>query len=195
MSEVRTFWCEPAGRYRHELVVLGSDDRSCPKAFGMCCARVVIANEVSDSEWAWPADDDPRWPTHCDDCGADLGEGSRGMSHPELYRGAPDGVLRRLAEMPVGATWDATWWHRGERYKPPDDVVLVVKLPNGHDWMPDGPAANSDKIPGWTRTGDPRQANVTARPSIGSPWPPGHERYYHGFLTDGLLKACGDSRT
>lgn len=68
----------------------------------------------------------------------------------------------------------AMWFMRGD---------LHVRLPNGYDWNVDGPTADGD---GWTRAGEP--PNVTAKPSIGMPWPPEeHEDYYHGWLRDGQL--------
>lgn len=188
MSEVRTFWCEPAGLYRHELIVLDSNG-PCT----VCSARVTIADrtEAPDVFQDLPPASDPRWPKTCVRCGNEFGvDWTRSSGRDEYYRGAPDAELHTRRELLPGATWDAQWTNRTG----PDGISLCVKLPNGIEWLVDGPASNDPTGKPWTRSGDPRQANVTARPSIGA-GKAGDPGYYHGFLTNGVLVACGDSKT
>lgn len=72
---------------------------------------------------------------------------------------------------------------------PGDRAPIVIVLPDGTWWAPEGQAYNETKGDyygeGWEVTG--ALPNVTIRPSIRSPM-------YHGFVTDGKLVACGDSR-
>jgi hypothetical protein len=73
--------------------------------------------------------------------------------------------------------WNAAWWPD----KAADGICLMVKLPDGTDWMADDGR--------WVRTGDPRKPEtLTIRESIRSP-------RYHGFVTKGKLEPCGDSQT
>jgi hypothetical protein len=133
----------------------------------------------------WPHDD-PRWPTHCA-CGYafdDAAGDQRQLFYAALHR-LPDGQETTLHDAPAGAMWDAAWladhWHGA------DGRCLMLKLPDGSEWVIDGPAGNAPgKIPGWERTGTPPL--ITARPSILSPG-------YHGFLTDGVLTDDLEGRT
>lgn len=186
---VQTFWLEKTDRVRVCLRRFGGN---CSGPAGYCNAFVVIHDNVPEAEWPCSGDDeervphdDARWPTACDACGASFTDDHKWQIFlKHLYRG-PGGEMHTLIDAPAGAMWDADWMP--DRYRGPDGIHLVVKLPNGHEWLADGPAANG---PGWTRTGDPRQANVTASPSIGCPWPPSSPRYYHGWLRDGVLVEC-----
>lgn len=114
--------------------------------------------------------------------------------------GAPFGGLPTA---PAGAMWYATWYDElrypqepGSPYLAgrPDDGWLVVRLPNGHDWMPDMRASNCS-MPAdndhrcWVRHGLPPNVTVdkagartcaAGAGSIGS-------GSYHGFLRGGQL--------
>lgn len=102
--------------------------------------------------------------------------GQRYTIHPQSH---PPGVLKAGA----GATYDA-WWYP-DAWRGPDGIALVVRCPNSdyNEWGVDMPSSSGGR---WTRSGDPRAANVTASPSIaiGEPSKPG---YYHGFLQAGVL--------
>ena len=186
MSEVKTFWVEPIDLFHYEIIVLWSEG-PCP----CCSARVTLADKTPDNDYVIPPRDDPRWPTHCKRCSIAFPDGDEVHHASGLNRYYEGGGHRAtLNGMPPGASWDASWM--GDNRTGPDGIALIVKLPNGMDWCVDGPATNSDTA--WDRTGDPKKANVTAHPSIGSreTEDPG---YYHGFLTDGVLKAVAGSRT
>lgn len=140
--------------------------------------------------------DDPRWPTECQHgCGylftdddpkqawqellytrADTGE--RYTVHPGSHD-APPGV----GPVDAGATWDA-WWYPDD-WRGADGIALAVRCPGGphNEWGVDRPATGGGR---WTRTGDPRKAEVTASPSI-SIQEPGSPHHYHGFLQAGVL--------
>lgn len=76
----------------------------------------------------------------------------------------------------------------------PDGICLMVRLPNGHDWMVDSEASNctrkGEPHQCWVRHGDPRECRVSvdkngdtcaagAGSIQGGDW--------HGFLRDGVL--------
>jgi hypothetical protein len=209
----QTFWLEPTGRERRALRrYTGSyQGRLYTCVDGWHQALVWTGEEVDtvwnehgyhDLSWPAPPHDDPLWPTRCERCdhlfsAADDGDEWQTWSE-RLYRRVDTGELRVLhwkhspPDAPPaepGATWDAAWLN----YKGPDGISLMVRCPRGdgspgmnHDWPVDAPSTRSGGA--WTRTGDPRRANVTVNPSIaiGTPGQPG---FYHGFLRDGVLTA------
>lgn len=162
----------------------------------------VDDDNVHEGEWpagSHVADDDPRWPAECaKGCGYRFGDGDARQGWSLLlWRRADTGELRVLHQgdlLPsghapaaeAGAMWDAKWMGRPG----PDGVCLMVRCPcpggqpGMNDWPVDWPPSGGGDP--WDRSGDPRQANVTARPSIaiGLPGRPG---FYHGWLTDGVL--------
>lgn len=196
MTRVQTFWCEPAepALYRHEMILIARERRCVASAWGLCSARIVILDRTQEKRQEIPPEGDPRWPAECDRCGTSFDDADlmRSMGFDRYFAGSPDDEIRTLGEMGAGAMWDAEWMSRAGG----DGISLVVRLPNGMDFMPDGPASNAPgKLPGWDRTGDPRKPEtLTVRPSIGS-GKAGDPGWYHGFLTDGVLVACGDSKT
>jgi hypothetical protein len=104
----------------------------------------------------------------------------------------PDGKIYQLRNTekdgvppaPVGAMWDADWFHGMPEFQGPDGLSLVVRTPGG-DWMIDAPSENGN---GWDRTGTPPK--ITANPSIamGKTYRGGWR--YHGFLRKGFLEEC-----
>lgn len=160
--------------------------------------RVPSADDV--------AHDDPRWPTECaHGCGyqftaedqwqtwelliwrrTDTGEERFNHSNPAVA--APD---IPIAE--PGASWDATWmpYSRG-----PDGICLVVRCPNGRDWMVDSEASNctrkGEPHQCWVRHGDPRNCKLTVDKN-GDTCSAGAGSIqagdYHGFLQAGVLTA------
>lgn len=157
----------------------------CPLPHGYHDAKVVIADVepfVSRFEGSGYDDvphDDPRWPVACA-CGQAFAPGDHWQHNLDrLYRDPRDGKLYTTREAPAGAMWFCDWYAKEQGYKGPDGRALVVKLPDGTEWLVDGPATNS-KTP-WSRTGEPPM--VTARPSILT-------HGYHGFLTNGRLEEC-----
>lgn len=116
---------------------------------------------------------DPRWPTSCQHCGHDFAESDRWqMWQEQLYRRTDTDELRALhqsapaPDAPAaepGATWNA-WWMPFS--KGPDGMTLMVRCPDGHDWMVDSRARNctmpdDSEHRCWVRHGDPRECRVT----------------------------------
>jgi hypothetical protein len=196
-SSVRCFLVQPTDREKRALrrFVFSSEAKPCPGRYGYHNAVAPWLEDApvnrdengyygSPPKEEWPASDDPRWPTHCE-CGyAFEPEDQWQIFHDTIYTRPETGERWPHRELPPGAMWENWWWPD----KGPDGKCLSVMLPNGVDWMIDGPSRN-DKRP-WTRTGTPPV--ITAMPSIlverSSTW-----KRYHGFLTDGVLVATGDS--
>lgn len=211
----KTFWMEPTGRERVGLRRYGSErpgaglqDFSCETGFHQAFVWTgeevdTVRSEHGTSRTSLTmtvAEDDPRWPASCDGCGLVFDSRyERQVWTEALYRRTDTGELRVLhskhapGDAPTaeaGATWDATWmpdYWRGE-----DGIALTVRCPRndrdesktGLDWPVDMPSTNSGGR--WLRTGDPREAGVTANPSI-SIGKEGHPGSYHGWLHDGVL--------
>lgn len=215
-----TFWLDRTDqvaiglrRYTHSRP--GTDGHGCDTGYHSALTYTGTAPAVfRDSEdgpvlAARPATDhgDPRWPTACTACGHEFGadEGEWQDWQDLLYRRADTGEVVTLRTLPAGgdaptpappgAMWDAWWmpdWWRG-----PDGIVLMVRLPNGHDWIVDHEASNCTR-PGdrthrcWVRHGDPRSGQVhvdkdgdTCAAGAGSI----QAGDYHGFLHHGVLSA------
>ena len=127
---------------------------------------------------------DPRWPANCA-CGYTFTVDDHWQVFPLSIYLLPDGrettVHRRpppgMHVCPAGAMFFSDWCPGPKKH---DGPYLWVVLPDGAVWCVDGPSSNPPG-PGWTRTGEP--PTVTARPSILTSG-------YHGWLTDGELRAC-----
>lgn len=121
---------------------------------------------------------DPRWPKACS-CGyAFLDADHRQMNEERLYRGAPDGKLYVMRDLPPGAIWRATWMEdiSPNPYAGPDGRVWAMMMPSGDEWLIYGPATGGGK---WTVTGE--LPKITVHPSI-------HQiGSYHGFVRDGIV--------
>lgn len=149
----------------------------------------------------WAFLHDPRWPTHCDEgCGyAFTAQDRRQVLTRRVYRVAATidgaelavGAETTLEDAPPGAQWYADWmgpWAQG-----PDGRCLIVRLPDGHDWMVDAEATNCTRKGDtshrcWIRHGTPPLVTVdkdgeTCHAGAGSIATPG----YHGFLQAGIL--------
>ena len=171
-----------------------SKRQDCPLPHGYHNASVVVVErEPFVSEWEGdgvldPDKADPRWPAACA-CGYVFqDEDMWQVNRDRLYRDPRDGSVHPSHKLPPGAMRLIDW----DSWKGPDGRTLIVTLPDSTDWRPDGIANNAKnpdgtyKLPGWTRTGTPPL--VTCTPSIKT-------SRYHGFLTNGVLRACGDSET
>jgi hypothetical protein len=148
------------------------------------------SGKPSDGDILGFAFDDPRWPTHCV-CGmAYLDEDQWQVFKERIYVRKDTGAEMTIHEAPPGAMWNADWWPKPG----PDGKCLVVRCPDGHEWMIDGRASNctdpdDDEHFCWVRTGTPPNITVsksvpgqkTCRAGGGSIATPG----YHGFLRDG----------
>lgn len=174
MTQVRCFLVERAARVRvylrrwHEVgerfcqgrVLVDERDEVPGEVFGRRSTEVELL--------------DPRWPKTCS-CGHEFVEAdAMYVSLCDLWR-LPDGGLREQGELPPGAMWRAPWMAE-IGWRGPDGDCLVVKCPDGCEWVIDGPSENT-KTP-WTRTGTPPE--VTCEPSIQTP-------NYHGHLRAGVF--------
>jgi hypothetical protein len=178
-------------------------ERVCPKSsyggghFARALAGIVSIYQDEEGLWRVPPDDDeglpdhsdPRWPQECK-CGYRFQESDGWSAGTQtLYRRPAAGQEFKIRDAPPGAMWYADWMKlsKDQQYEGPgkfigpDGHCLSVMLPDGQDWIVDGPASNG---PGWTRTGTP--PNVTATPSIGRTREDG-SWIYHGWLRDGKL--------
>jgi hypothetical protein len=163
--------------------------------------RMVATDEQAVSrEDAWPKDD-TRWPKECErGCGHVFQSHEvyqlfyeREWSRPgtgAVYTIRPptgSGVLDADAA-PVGAMWDADWFHELTPWHGPDGRSLMVRTPGG-DWMVDGPVSRESTTERWIRTGEPPKITVQgifSRRLRKPPW-----RDYRGVLEEGLLRELG----
>lgn len=163
---------------RHPAVIVTDSD-----------GRVTMAVDSRTAQIEWPADDDPRWPTHCE-CGFAFRDTDAHQRWTEmLYRRRDTGELTTLRNAPDGAMWDAMWYP----WKGPDGRSLVTKCPGGSEWMIDGRASNctlpnDDVHRCWIRHGEPPRLTVdknglTCAAGAGSI----QAGNYHGFLRDGVF--------
>lgn len=221
MANVKVFWVERTDRVQVRLrrFTFGSagtevqpDHQKCPaREYGHDGEQILHEN-APEADWLqWPdhtdyrrtyrqlqnvPHDHPSWPKVCEACGQPFNEHARWqVNSPSLYTGAPDGRLYTLRTLPVGAMWNADWFGKLPAYTGPDGISLVVKLPNGNDWLVDGRASNctlpnDDVHKCWIRHGDPRTGNVhvdkqgnTCSAGAGSIL----SGNYHGFLHNGYL--------
>jgi hypothetical protein len=219
----QTFWCERTDLVRVSLRRFtyseradgGAAHQNCPKTnYGHDASRVIDEQATLASDWITllpekgeghytvneQPHDDPRWPVVCDSCGQIFPDGAVWQTNADpLYRGCPDGKLYTLRDVPPGAMWDASWYRgAGVTYRwwtGDDGISLVVKLPNGHHWMPDSRCSNctlpEDNVHRcWVRHGDPKLANLTVDKN-GVTCAAGAGSIlagdYHGFLQNGVL--------
>lgn len=124
----------------------------------------------------WPKDDS-RWPVVCARCQQPFTEKDhRDVARHMLYRRSGTEELLTLHEAKPGDMWNA-WWLQ-QRFRGPDGLALIVKLPGNGDWVIDGPSQQHPAPNAWTRTGTPPL--ITVSPSILTD-------HYHGWLRDGIL--------
>lgn len=121
--------------------------------------------------------------------------GSRG-----LWRRPDTGEEFDHRSIPAGAVWEAEWMGDSFRVNG-DGPVLVVRLPDGRDWMPGSRAGNCPKERGvdhdcWCVHGEapnlhvdkvPVEGRSTCTAGAGSIGPRDDEFGWHGFLHDGQL--------
>lgn len=200
---VNTFWLEPtADRVKVSLRRFSySADAKCVKREWGCDSEGAIAPDAPQSDWPnftgdhsqVVAHDDPRWPTTCELCGRLFLEEDQWQIRVLTLYQAADGRRFTLQEAPPGAMWNAVWM-RSPGFQGPDGRCLVVRLPNGHDWLVDSQSSNCTR-PGephqcWVRHGNPETGNVhvdkdgdTCAAGAGSI----QSGSYHGFLHHGAL--------
>lgn len=157
---MKVFFIKETDRERLYLRRYRSGDHRCPASDHYCEALLLVGVEAiertSDGSVAYrgdrkPADTDLRWPTKCEACGvAFTDDNPRQLFGRTIYRRPDNGEEMLLKDAPPGAAWNA-WWiadrlehrHRGCGYMVgPDGRSLVVRLPDGSDWMIDSRARN-----------------------------------------------------
>jgi hypothetical protein len=139
--------------------------------------------------------DDPAWPKKCDRCDYEFVDEDHWQLNPDrLYESSDDQEPMTIHEAPPGAMWYADWYH----FEGPDGHCLVVRCPNGCDWIVDSQASNcnrrDEKHWCWYREGTPPDVTIVhphpksctaGAGSIGIG--PKGKNYYHGFLRNGAL--------
>ncbi|WP_036010803.1 hypothetical protein [Bradyrhizobium yuanmingense] len=202
MTPIKVFFLEPTDiekrwlrRYRL------SASHTCSN--GSYCNAMFVFGEgpVNVRGWA-PPRTDPRWPTKCDICGQPFNEREEFQEFANtIYVCKATGLRTTLREAPPGACWNASWIadrRDGQGCGSligPDGRCLVVKCPDGHDWMIDARASNCT-MPDegthhcWVRHGTPEDGTLhvdknghTCAAGAGSILTP----RWHGFLHNGFL--------
>jgi len=168
------------GRGHNAEVLIGDED--CP------------LNENRTHGDLHPHDDD-RWPTKCEHCDYTFVDEDQWQLNPDrLHESSADHKPMTLHEAPPGAMWYADWYH----FRGPDDRCLVVRCPNGMDWIIDSRASNCTKPNDkehncWYRTGEPPNVTIvhphkkSCSAGAGSIGIGSKDKYYHGFLRGGKL--------
>ena len=204
MSEpVRIFWCEESDQVDRWLRRYAPVGGGCSEG-AYHNARVPF-DRVTQAPGTYieepvdrPADDDPRWPVACA-CGYQFKAADpRQVFQKRVYRRTDTGALVPFDELPPGAVWNAWWAADHKAWTGPDGRCLVVRLPNGTDWMIDSRASNCGR-PGdsvhkcWVRHGKPEDGTLhvdkdgdTCSAGAGSIL----AGDYHGFLRHGHLVSC-----
>jgi hypothetical protein len=205
-DRIKVFFLQPTKLYVRSLRrAIDGDVQSCrvAKPYSWCVAAIVIDSVVCEEaptsgHIEWPRDD-PRWPQACAQCGEPFKPSDWWLvDHDLVYRRLDTGDECTLRSAPAGACWDADWLHDHPAYVGPDGRCLIVRLPDGRDWMIDSRAKNctlpDDKVHKcWIRHGRPEDGTlhvdkqgVTCAAGDGSIATAG----YHGFLHGGYLVRC-----
>jgi hypothetical protein len=180
---IKVFWIEPTGRERlwlrryrasieHKCQATGS---YCNAMFELGEADVVRTPEDRAlREEQTPSAGDARWPTNCEACGQPFADDDpRQLFGRTLYVRPDTGERFTREDAPAGACWNADWITRDRDAVPAgsasmignDRRSLVVKCPDGHDWMIDARASNctmkDDNLHHcWVRHGRPEDGNL-----------------------------------
>lgn len=133
------------------------------------------------------------WPKACA-CGYEFTDQDEAQLFPErIYKRTDTGEEFSLRDAAPGAMWSCEWAlvEGSNAFRGPDGQSLCVRLPNGNDWMIDGPASNCTMKDDaqhkcWVRHGIPPLITVgkdghTCSAGAGSI----QSGSYHGFLRNG----------
>lgn len=171
-----------ADSYHQALRIIGETDGvPSEKLGGIWCSPERY-------DWSWPGHGDPAWPTTCDQCDYHFSDDDEWQQCIDVLWERPDtGQRATLRDFGPGAMWDADWYP----WKGPDGRCLVVKCPNGQEWVIDSRASNCTMPDDtahrcWVRHGQPPHVTVdknglTCAAGAGSI----QAGDYHGFLRDG----------
>lgn len=199
-SQIQCFFLTPTGRAQKSLRRYTNGSK-CDHKPGFHNSEILIVPDLEfpliegghgfiiNGKGDLPDDDlkkSPHWPEKCV-CGYVFEDSDMWQVNTCRFYQRTDNLseMHTLRKAPPGAMWYADWMSgRG-----PDGHCLAVRTPVG-DWMIDGPSSGGGS---WTRTGE--LPKITARPSIAMGERGSAFGYYHGFLTNGVLIACGDSES
>src|ERR1044072_2413872 len=205
-DRMQCLWFEPAGKLRRFFRrFTWSGQSKCSSQFGSHNASVFLDEmedltpyeTISCDIDVEPFKDDSRWPTHCV-CGyAFQPDDQYQISVDRIYRRTDTGEEMTFQTAPAGAMWDA-WWYP-DAWKGSDGIALVVKMPQGGEWVVDSRCSNctlpNDNVHKcWIRHGNPRKPEtllvdkngVTCKAGGGSI----QMTNWHGFLRFGFLEEC-----
>jgi hypothetical protein len=203
----KVFFIEETNRYRRSFrryrgSITGD---KCPGGpYGYHNASTFIEtlerDEAPTSGRECDTENDPRWPARCEHCSYEFQPDDEWQVNYDNFYRAADGREFLLREAPPGACWDAWWMYRDSKNAPrgrdrtgPDGRFLIVKCPNGHDWMVDWRASNctmreDNEHRCWVRHGRPEDGTLhvdknglTCAAGAGSIV----AGDYHGFLHNG----------
>lgn len=219
MAPIKAFLMEPTMTRRLFLrrYVMSTKNR-CPKSSEWGCDTGFAPLGVPDEPFAWQVEDDgyqkypeppkiapedPRWPTHCEECGGALPpEAERQVHQEQVWRRADTGELIPRRSFPPGALWYEDGPHYGfaSVFKAggPDGKVLCAICPGGGAWCINSRASNCSRRDDethrcWVRHGDPRAGTIhvdkngnTCAAGAGSII----SGKWHGFLHNGHFTGC-----
>lgn len=197
-----------AWRYLRRFNTSSDDDKcSDERTFHNAQHRIaVVSGFEKDADGCWkhradetppPPKNDPRWPLKCDHCSYQFKDTDAFQVYDDHVLVTDDGREFSIRNAPPGAMWYADWL--GENYAGPDGRALMVRCPDGRDWLIDGAASNctmkEDRGPFgkahrcWVRHGTPPLITVdkngkTCAAGAGSI---DTKHKYHGFLRDGVF--------
>lgn len=182
--------CPGSHGYHNAMVLLTEADIVWEPTTGGRVDRVIACRDKSELR---PPDDDPRWPTKCDECDYLFKPDDPFQLHgAQLYRRSDNGEITTIREAPAGALWYADWMHR----KGPDGHCLMAKVPGGGEWMIDGQASNCDKPNDkehycWVRHGEVPNITVDKRGNTCNAGAGSIQTHnWHGHLVNGVFREC-----
>ena len=213
---IKIFYLQPTDRERQWLRrysaregCTGVGRSYCEGMFELGEADILYTSDgyIDASGRRKPPTSDPRWPTKCAHCARPFeASDTYQLFGRQLYIRESDGFRCTLENAPAGACWDAWWISERRKDGPtgcgchigPDHRSLIVKCPDGHDWLIDGRASNctrkhDNKHHCWVRHGKPEDGTLhvdkngdTCQAGAGSIMTP----KWHGFLHNGHLIEC-----
>jgi hypothetical protein len=204
MQPIKVFFLEPTETEKRSLrrFRLSDSSANCLAAQRYCNAGFPFG-EGPKGERGWaPATTDERWPTKCEACGELFRATDEFQEFARtIYECKATGLRTTLRDAPPGACWNASWIADRRdgtgcgSWIGPDGRCLVVKCPDGHEWMVDARASNCTKPDDdthhcWVRHGKPEDGTLhvdkngnTCAAGAGSILTP----KWHGFLRNGYL--------
>jgi hypothetical protein len=191
------FFLQPTNRKRRSLRRY-SVHSSCPdgKYHSRCATLDFVDARHSDTQHPDVPNDHWLWPVACV-CGYRFqSDDVIQVFVEDVFARSDNGEITTIIDAPPGAMWFADWLvvEGSNRFRGPDDHCLIVRLPNGNDWVIDG-RANNCTLPNdevhrcWVRTGT--IPNITVSKEGGPTCAAGAGSIqcgnYHGFLRNGVF--------